>query len=37
MNKCKNYGILCPYALIAWDELPCFATQEQCDKWRKGE
>jgi len=21
--------------LDTWDELPCFANQEQCDAWRK--
>ena len=35
MNKCKLYNIPCPYALVVWDELPCCATQEQCDKYRK--
>jgi len=35
MNKCENYDIECPYALVVWDELPCSATQEQCDNWRR--
>lgn len=33
MNKCKNYKIPCPFALVTWSELPCFGTQEQCDSW----
>ena len=33
MNKCKNYKIPCLFALVTWDELPCFGTQEQCDIW----
>ena len=35
MNKCNNYDIPCPYALVAWDELPYFGTQDQCDAWRE--
>lgn len=35
MNKCKNYKVPCPFALVTWNELPCFGTQEQCDIWTK--
>lgn len=38
MKKCpnQNYGdMLCPYALSEKSPLPCFATQEQCDEYRK--
>lgn len=38
MNKCPNdsyNGIECPYALFEDSPLPCFGSQEQCDKYRK--
>ena len=35
MKMCETYKIPCPYKLSVWDELPCYATQEQCDVWRK--
>jgi len=37
MNNCETYNILCPYALSDIGRsasLPCFGTQEQCNKWR---
>ena len=34
MNKCELKDIPCPFALTpSWSELPCFATQKQCDRW----
>lgn len=33
MNRCINYFIPCPFALVVNPELPCFGTQEQCDIW----
>jgi len=35
MNECKNYHIPCPYALNAWNELPCVGSQEDCNMWRE--
>jgi len=35
MRMCETRKILCPFVLRTWDELPCAATQEQCDAWRK--
>lgn len=35
MRICDTHKIPCPYVLKAWDELPCAASQEECDAWRK--
>jgi len=35
MNICNKYKIKCLYALVVWDELPCFGSEEQCKKWRE--
>lgn len=40
MNRCKNYLIKCPFALVSWEELPCFVNDKyhgvgMCDKWKE--
>lgn len=38
MNKCPNpsYDLECPYALSESSPVPCMASQEECNKYRKG-
>lgn len=33
MNYCSIHEILCPYKLSDQSPLPCFATQDECDKF----
>lgn len=35
MNVCRTDYIPCPFALVEWSELPCFADHDQCKNWRE--